>query len=202
MADAARPDCHPPSRTAPISVPDFHTPSVGLRPTPSPAKLEKGSTAPALARTFALRRLRRFSARRYRRSRPIMNALTAFLGGSPAGVALRLIVVSFIVGIVLVTFGFDPGRHHRQFRQRDPPPDRLRPDRCAPDRPSAGDRRAGGAAGVAGAQALGRAPGALSAQPAAAHSRARAPTRALRSPLSPTAFARPSRISPIRAGPR
>jgi hypothetical protein len=38
-----------------------------------------------------------------------MNALTAFLGGSPAGVALRLIVVSFIVGIVLVTFGFDPG---------------------------------------------------------------------------------------------
>jgi hypothetical protein len=37
-----------------------------------------------------------------------MNSLSAFLGGSPAGVALRLIVVSFIVGIVLVTFGFDP----------------------------------------------------------------------------------------------
>ncbi len=35
--------------------------------------------------------------------------LTNFLGGSPATVALRLIVVSFIVGIVLVTFGFDPG---------------------------------------------------------------------------------------------
>jgi hypothetical protein len=37
-----------------------------------------------------------------------MNSLSAFLGGSPAGVALRLFVVSFIVGIVLVTFGFDP----------------------------------------------------------------------------------------------
>ncbi len=34
--------------------------------------------------------------------------LTNFLGGSPATVALRLIVVSFIVGMVLVTFGFDP----------------------------------------------------------------------------------------------
>ena len=38
-----------------------------------------------------------------------MNSLTALLGGSPAGVALRLFVVSFIVGLVLVTFGFDPG---------------------------------------------------------------------------------------------
>ena len=34
--------------------------------------------------------------------------LTNFLGGSPASVALRLIVVSFIVGIVLVMFGFEP----------------------------------------------------------------------------------------------
>jgi hypothetical protein len=34
--------------------------------------------------------------------------VTSFLGGSPATVALRLIVVSFIVGMVLVTFGFDP----------------------------------------------------------------------------------------------
>ena len=32
--------------------------------------------------------------------------LTNFLGGSPATVALRLIVVSFIVGIVLGLFGF------------------------------------------------------------------------------------------------
>jgi hypothetical protein len=37
-----------------------------------------------------------------------MNSLSTFLGGSPAAVALRLIVVSFVVGIVLVTFGFDP----------------------------------------------------------------------------------------------
>ena len=37
-----------------------------------------------------------------------MNNLSAFLGGSPAAVALRLVVVSFIVGIALVTFGFEP----------------------------------------------------------------------------------------------
>jgi hypothetical protein len=36
------------------------------------------------------------------------NAVTRFLGGSPAMVAVRLIVVSFVVGIVLETFGFDP----------------------------------------------------------------------------------------------
>jgi Family of unknown function (DUF6460) len=36
------------------------------------------------------------------------NAVSRFLGGSPAMVALRLIVVSFVVGIVLETFGFDP----------------------------------------------------------------------------------------------
>ena len=35
--------------------------------------------------------------------------MTNLLGGSPACVALRLIVVSFIVGMVLVTFGFEPG---------------------------------------------------------------------------------------------
>jgi hypothetical protein len=35
-------------------------------------------------------------------------AVGRFLGGSPAMVALRLIVVSFVVGIVLETFGFDP----------------------------------------------------------------------------------------------
>ncbi len=34
--------------------------------------------------------------------------LTNFLGGSPASVALRLVVVSFIVGMVLATFGFEP----------------------------------------------------------------------------------------------
>ncbi len=36
------------------------------------------------------------------------NSLTRFVGGSPAMVAVRLIVVSFVVGIVLETFGFDP----------------------------------------------------------------------------------------------
>ena len=36
------------------------------------------------------------------------SAITGFLGGSPASVALRLIVVSFVVGMVLVTFGFEP----------------------------------------------------------------------------------------------
>jgi Family of unknown function (DUF6460) len=36
------------------------------------------------------------------------NAVGRFLGGSPAMVALRLMVVSFVVGIVLETFGFDP----------------------------------------------------------------------------------------------
>ena len=36
------------------------------------------------------------------------HAVGRFLGGSPAMVAVRLIVVSFVVGIVLETFGFDP----------------------------------------------------------------------------------------------
>ena len=36
------------------------------------------------------------------------NAVARFLGGSPAIVALRLIVVSFVAGICLETYGFDP----------------------------------------------------------------------------------------------
>jgi Family of unknown function (DUF6460) len=36
------------------------------------------------------------------------NVVGRFVGGSPAMVAVRLIVVSFVVGIVLETFGFDP----------------------------------------------------------------------------------------------
>ena len=36
------------------------------------------------------------------------NAVDRFVGGSPAMVAVRLIVVSFVVGIVLETFGVDP----------------------------------------------------------------------------------------------
>ncbi|MGD0643013.1 MAG: DUF6460 domain-containing protein [Roseiarcus sp.] len=34
--------------------------------------------------------------------------LTNFLGGSPGSVALRLVVVSFVVGMILVAFGFEP----------------------------------------------------------------------------------------------
>jgi Domain of unknown function (DUF6460) len=36
------------------------------------------------------------------------NVVSRFLGGSPAMVVLRLVVVSFVVGIFLETFGFDP----------------------------------------------------------------------------------------------
>jgi len=36
------------------------------------------------------------------------STVTNFIGGSPASVALRLVVVSFIVGMVLATFGFEP----------------------------------------------------------------------------------------------
>ena len=36
------------------------------------------------------------------------NVVARFLGGSPMAVALRLIVVSFVVGFLLETFGFDP----------------------------------------------------------------------------------------------
>jgi Family of unknown function (DUF6460) len=36
------------------------------------------------------------------------NTVGRFVGGSPAMVAARLIVVSFVVGIVLETFGLDP----------------------------------------------------------------------------------------------
>jgi hypothetical protein len=36
------------------------------------------------------------------------NVVDRFVGGSPLIVALRLIVVSFIVGVILETFGFSP----------------------------------------------------------------------------------------------
>jgi len=36
------------------------------------------------------------------------NALARFAGGPPALVAVRLILVSLVVGLVLETFGFDP----------------------------------------------------------------------------------------------
>ena len=36
------------------------------------------------------------------------NVIARFIGGSPMAVLLRLIVVSFVVGLLLETFGFDP----------------------------------------------------------------------------------------------
>lgn len=36
------------------------------------------------------------------------SSLSRFLGGSPLSVALRLIVISILVGVVLAAFGFDP----------------------------------------------------------------------------------------------
>jgi hypothetical protein len=37
------------------------------------------------------------------------STLARFLGGSPIAVALRLFVVSFIVGVILVMWGIEPG---------------------------------------------------------------------------------------------
>ncbi len=34
--------------------------------------------------------------------------VAGFIGGSLAGVLLRLVVVSFVVGLILAMFGFDP----------------------------------------------------------------------------------------------
>jgi len=42
-------------------------------------------------------------------------AIAGFLGGSPASVALRLVVVSFVVGMLLVTFGFEPADIYESF---------------------------------------------------------------------------------------
>ena len=35
-------------------------------------------------------------------------SVTGFIGGTPGAVALRLVVVSFVVGLILAMFGFDP----------------------------------------------------------------------------------------------
>jgi hypothetical protein len=37
------------------------------------------------------------------------SAIARFLGGSPIAVAARLIVISFIVGLLLVMWGIEPG---------------------------------------------------------------------------------------------
>ena len=46
-----------------------------------------------------------------------MNWLTGFIGGSPASVLLRLLVVSFVVGLILAMFGFDPETVYENFER-------------------------------------------------------------------------------------
>ncbi len=42
-------------------------------------------------------------------------SITGFLGGTPGGVALRLLFVSFVVGMILATFGFEPETIYESF---------------------------------------------------------------------------------------
>ena len=46
-----------------------------------------------------------------------MNWVTGFIGGSPASVLLRLLVVSFVVGLILAVFGFDPETIYESFER-------------------------------------------------------------------------------------
>ena len=41
--------------------------------------------------------------------------VTGFIGGSLAAVVLRLVVVSFVVGLILAMFGFDPETVYESF---------------------------------------------------------------------------------------
>jgi Family of unknown function (DUF6460) len=43
--------------------------------------------------------------------------MNSFLGGSLATVAVRLLVVSFVVGLLLVMFGFEPESLYERFVQ-------------------------------------------------------------------------------------
>src|SRR5271157_31744 len=43
--------------------------------------------------------------------------LTGLIGGAPGAVALRLIVVSFIVGLILAMFGYDPQTIYESFQR-------------------------------------------------------------------------------------
>ena len=43
--------------------------------------------------------------------------MNAFLGGTPATVAVRLLVVSFVVGLFLAMFGFDPETIYQRLAQ-------------------------------------------------------------------------------------
>jgi hypothetical protein len=56
--------------------------------------------------------------RQPRRSRGFcLNWVTGFIGGSPASVLLRLVVVSFVVGLILAMFGFDPETVYESFER-------------------------------------------------------------------------------------
>ena len=43
--------------------------------------------------------------------------MTGFLGGSAPAVAVRLLVVSFVVGLLLAMFGFDPESIYLRFAE-------------------------------------------------------------------------------------
>ena len=43
--------------------------------------------------------------------------VTGFIGGTPGAVLLRLVVVSFIVGLILAMFGFDPETIYESFQR-------------------------------------------------------------------------------------
>ena len=43
--------------------------------------------------------------------------VTGFIGGTPGAVVLRLVVVSFIVGLILAMFGFDPETIYESFQR-------------------------------------------------------------------------------------
>ena len=131
--------------------------------------------------------------------------LTNFLGGSPASVALRLIVVSFVVGMILVTFGFEPADIVESFMRLA---HRL-VDFGLTDVRQIGRILATGALVVLPVwlvlRLLGVAPRALSVSRSRRPIRARrTPTRSPRPPAPRAATARdsPSRISSISAGPR
>jgi Family of unknown function (DUF6460) len=55
--------------------------------------------------------------RRWKRKDIRMSALTRFLGDSPLRVALKLIVISFLVGLVMSAFGWTPWGILMQLRQ-------------------------------------------------------------------------------------
>ncbi len=83
------------------------------------------------------------------------NAVGRFVGGSPAMVAVRLIVVSFVVGIVLETFGFDPATLFAEAMRGARQIVELGFSDIDRGRPHSADRGDGGRPGVAGAAAAG-----------------------------------------------